>query len=224
MSELFETQHDKSESVILLHGLARSEISLRKLESVLQQEGYHTVNYNYPSTKFSVEKLAQDAISQALAQCPNDNTIHFVTHSMGGILVRQYLSQHTLSNLGRVVMLGPPNQGSQVVDSLKDIPVFKLINGPAGVQLGTNDISLPKSLGAVNFDVGIIAGTRSVNPFLSTMLPTPDDGKVSVENTKIEGMSDHITMPVTHPFMMRNDRVIEQVLSYLKQGKFEREM
>jgi len=223
MSESFKVQQNINASVILLHGLARSEISLRKLEAILQQQGYHTVNYNYPSTKFSVEKLAEDAISQALSQCPKDNTIHFVTHSMGGILVRQFLSQHNIENLGRVVMLGPPNQGSQVVDFLKDISMFKLINGPASVQLGTTEIGLPKRLGAVNFEVGIIAGTRSVNPFLSTMLPKPDDGKVSVENTKIDGMSDHIALPVTHPFMMRNDKVIEQVLYFLRQGKFERE-
>jgi len=223
MSESFKVQQNINASVILLHGLARSEISLRKLEAILQQQGYHTVNYNYPSTKFSVEKLAEDAISQALSQCPKDNTIHFVTHSMGGILVRQFLSQHNIENLGRVVMLGPPNQGSQVVDFLKDISMFKLINGPASVQLDTTEIGLPKRLGAVNFEVGIIAGTRSVNPFLSTMLPKPDDGKVSVENTKIDGMSDHIALPVTHPFMMRNDKVIEQVLYFLRQGKFERE-
>jgi len=210
------------ECVILLHGLARSDRSFSKLTSVLNQKGYFAINYGYPSTKHNIEKLAQDAINDALSQCPDECRIHFVTHSMGGILVREYLSKNAIENLGRVVMLGPPNKGSQVVDSLKNLPGFKLINGPAGMQLGTGQMSVPNKLGAANFDVGIIAGTRSVNLILSTFLPKPDDGKVSVENTKLEGMADHISLPVTHPFMMNNNGVIKQVIHYLTHGEFIR--
>jgi hypothetical protein len=161
-------------------------------------------------------------ITAAISQCPRDAKINFVTHSMGGILVRQYLSTNEIPSLRRVVMLGPPNKGSQVVDTLKDMPGFKLINGPAGMQLGTDYLSVPNKLGAANFDVGIIAGTRSINLILSTLLPSPNDGKVSVENTKLEGMSDHISLPVTHPFMMSNNEVITQVLHYLTYGSFNR--
>jgi hypothetical protein len=212
----------KNEFVILLHGLARTSRSMAKLEKALQSSGYHTVNYNYPSTKHCIAKLADNAISDALSRCIGASQIHFVTHSMGGILVRQYLSSNKIEKLGRVVMLGPPNKGSQVVDSLKNIPGFKQINGPSGMQLGTSDVSIPISLGRANFDVGIIAGTRSINLILSTMLPGINDGKVSVENTKLEGMSDHIVLPVTHPFMMNNKGVINQVLYYLKHGKFKK--
>lgn len=213
---------NKKEYVILLHGLARTDRSFSKLAASLTKNNYHTINISYPSTKHSIEKLADDAISHAISQCPGNAKINFVTHSMGGILVRQYLSKKEITNLGRVVMLGPPNKGSQVVDTLKDIPGFKLINGPAGVQLGTDYLSVPNKLGAANFNVGIIAGTRSVNLLLSTLLPSPNDGKVSVENTKLEGMSDHISLPVTHPFMMRNNDVITQVLYYLTHGSFNR--
>jgi len=216
------SQVHASECVILLHGLARSDTSLKKLELVLKRNGYHTVNYNYPSTMYNVDKLAEDAITNALSQCLKGNKVNFVTHSMGGILVRQYLSKRAIKNIGRVVMLGPPNQGSQVVDTLRNVPGFKLINGPAGIQLGTGRMDVPSKLGAANFDVGIIAGTRSINLILSAMLPNPDDGKVSVENTKLEGMKDHITLPVTHPFMMKNEVVINQVVHYLKYGKFKR--
>ncbi|MCU7836091.1 MAG: alpha/beta hydrolase [gamma proteobacterium symbiont of Taylorina sp.] len=210
------------ECVILLHGLARNDNSLKKLELVLKNKDYHTVNYNYPSTMYHVAKLAEDTISDALSRCIKGSKINFVTHSMGGILVRQYLSTKSIENMGRVVMLGPPNQGSQVVDTLKNIPGFKLMNGPAGMQLGTGKMDIPRKLGTANFDVGIIAGSRSINLVLSAMLPNPDDGKVSVENTKLEGMKDHITLPVTHPFMMKNDVVINQVVHYLKYGKFKR--
>jgi hypothetical protein len=119
-------------------------------------------------------------------------------------------------------MLGPPNKGSEVVDKLRDVPGFHFINGDVGLQLGTGAASLPNQLGRANFDLGIIAGTRSVNLILSTMIPGINDGKVSVESTRLEGMQDHIEMEVTHPFMMNNDAVIEQVVHYLTTGSFKR--
>ena len=210
------------ECVILLHGLARTEDSMEKLASSLKEIGYETINQGYPSTEYKIEKLAKDAISKALSNCPNHSKVHFVTHSMGGILVRQYLKSHQIANLGRVVMMGPPNKGSQVVDNLGENPVFDFINGPAGTQLGTGRLSVPNQLGPADFEVGIIAGTQSINLILSLMLPNPDDGKVSVENTKLEGMSDHISLPVTHPFMMNDREVISQVIHFLKHGSFFR--
>jgi hypothetical protein len=210
------------ECVILLHGLARSSRSFNRMESTLKENGYYTVNYNYPSRKYNIEKLAKDSIDNALSQCPDTSTVHFVTHSLGGILVRQYLSTIKINNLGKVVMLGPPNKGSQVVDKLKNVPGFFWFNGPAGRELGTDSMSIPNKLGSADFTVGIIAGTKSINPILSAMLPDPDDGKVSVENTKLSGMADHIIFPVAHPFLMRNSEVIGQVIYFLKNGEFHK--
>lgn len=205
----------------MLHGLARTEASMNALAEALEAADYLVVNYHYPSTSQTIEELAQRAIEAGTAKCdPGSDTVHFVTHSMGGILVRQYLRDNTIDKLGRVVMLGPPNQGSEVVDKLAEVPGFKLINGPAGLQLGTGQWSVPNSLGPANFEVGVIAGSRSVNLILSALLPDSDDGKVTVENTRLEGMRDHITLPVTHPFMMRNPTVIEQVIYFLRHGTF----
>ncbi len=217
---LLSSQAQSSECVILLHGLARSDSSMETLSIALEKAGYQTVNMGYPSTKHNIEKLAQDTVVQALSSCPKNTKIHFVTHSMGGILVRQYLSKNTVENLGRVVMLGPPNKGSQIVDKLGNMPGFELINGPAGMQLGTGIQSVPNSLGAVDFELGVIAGTRSFNPLLSSMMPKPNDGKVSVESSKIKGMTDHIELPVTHTFMMNRKLVIDQVLHFLAKGIF----
>ena len=179
-------------------------------------------NVNYASTRHSIEELAENAISPALADCAAGQVIHFVTHSLGGILVRQFLHRNRIENLGRVVMLGPPNKGSQVVDKLSDFPGFRFVHGDAGLELGTGATSVPNRLGNANFDLGIIAGTRSINLLLSFMIPGADDGKVSVENTKLEGMRDHLEMEVTHTFMMQNKKVIDQVIHYLQSGKFKR--
>lgn len=196
---------------------------MSRLQHRLELRGYAVVNRGYDSRGADVETLALDAIEPALALCAGATRVHFVTHSLGGILVRQYLEHHDIDNLGRVVMLGPPNKGSEVVDKLGDVPGFYFIYGAAGQQLGTGEASVPKRLGRADFDVGIIAGTRSINPILSSLIPGANDGRVSVENTRLEGMSDHLEMEVTHTFMMRNDAVIEQVIHYLENGSFRRD-
>jgi pimeloyl-ACP methyl ester carboxylesterase len=210
-----------AECVILLHGLARTARSMRAMQRALAKRGYRVVNLGYPSSSAKVEVLAVEAIESALAACDGAERIHFVTHSLGGILVRYYLAHHVIENLGRVVMLGPPNGGSEVVDKLSWMPGYYLLNGEAGYQLGTGADSVPNRLGPANFYVGIIAGTRSINLYLSTLIPGPNDGKVSVEHTRLEGMNDHIVMPVTHSLMMRNRRVIAQVIHYLEHGRFD---
>lgn len=212
----------QSACVILLHGLAKSKASMEKLERAIADAGYATVNVDYPSTDYPIEKLAGPAIAPALDRCRGYDEVNFVTHSMGGILVRQYLSRVPVENLNHVIMLGPPNKGSEVVDRLGDFPGFHFMFGDAGLELGTGKVSLPNRLGAADFDLGIIAGTRSVNLILSQMIPAADDGKVSVESTKLEGMHDHLQMPVTHVFMMKNERVIKQVVYYLQHGEFKR--
>ena len=196
---------------------------MKKMERALSESGYIVINQGYPSTRYSIPELAAQTLPKALARCPDQGSIHFVTHSMGGILLRQYLRENALPRLGRTVMLGPPNQGSEVVDRLGSWAPFRWVNGPAGSQMGTSASSLPIQLGAVDFPLGIIAGNQTINFLLSTLLPGPNDGKVTVERTKVEGMADHRILPVTHPFMMRNDRVIEQVIHYLQSGQFRRE-
>lgn len=211
-----------AECVILLHGLIRSSSSMAKLEDELADNGYFVVNIDYPSREKTVEELATMAVGAGLEQCAEAKAgpVNFVTHSLGGILVRQYYSNHDPENVHRVVMMGPPNSGSEVVDNLKDVPGYELLNGPAGMQLGTDPESVPNSLGPVNFETGIIAGTQSINLILSAFLPDPDDGKVSVESAKVEGMCGFVTLPVTHPFMMQNDAVISETIAFLTNGKF----
>jgi hypothetical protein len=194
---------------------------MKKLAVSLEQAGFGVANLSYPSRKYPIETLSTMALEQSLAQCPINATIHFVTHSLGGILLRDYLSKNVIKNLSRVVMLGPPNQGSEVVNVFGKLPGFTWINGPAGRQLGTSELSKPKSLGPLNCELGIIAGTKSFNLILSLCLPGENDGKVTVQSTKLMGMTEHLSMPVTHPFMMRNPAVIQQVIQFLIAGHFK---
>jgi triacylglycerol lipase len=213
------------EEVILLHGLCRTSRSMSKMESALTEAGYKVRNVDYPSRIASVEKLANDAIGKTVGDCQRDGAtkINFVTHSLGGILVRSYLARHTIPSLGRVVMLAPPNQGSEIVDKLGWLFLFKWINGPAGNELGTDTNSTPNKLGPANFPVGIIAGDRSINWINSLFLiPGRDDGKVSIKRTKLAGMSDHIVIHATHPLIMKNREAIRQTIQFLRVGKFER--
>jgi len=213
------------EGVILLHGLARTSKSMNKMEKHLREAGFETLNVDYESRKNTIDSLSARVISKSLIKMDSMNvsTIHFVTHSLGGILVRNYMSKNNISNMGRVVMLGPPNQGSEVVDKLKNFSFFKKLNGPAGGQLGTDATSKPNTLGKVNFELGIIAGDRSIIWINSSYIKGSDDGKVSVEKTKIPGMKDHVVIHTTHPMMMKNNHVIEQVIEFLKKGKFKKD-
>lgn len=212
------------ETVVLLHGLARAASSMEDMAEALREAGYAVENLDYPSTTASIEVLCKEHLLPLVRSLRAGGTeqIHFVTHSMGGILARQYLAEHGTSHIGRIVMLGPPNQGSELVDKTRSLPPFKWINGPAGLQLGTDAESLPKHLGPIAVPAGIIAGSRSYNPLYSSMIPGADDGKVSVNSARLEGMADFLILDVNHTFMMKDEAVIRQTVHFLGKARFHR--
>jgi pimeloyl-ACP methyl ester carboxylesterase len=207
----------------LLHGLARSSLSMKGVEWYLKRRGYRVINASYPTSGISVEQISRTYLAPLLETeiSRSSATINFVTHSQGGIVLRQYLSEHDLPNLGRVVMLAPPNHGSEIVDRLKASRIARPFLGPGYCQLGAGAGSLPNRLGPVKFDCGVIAGDCSLNPFLSRMLTGPNDGKVTVASAKVDGMRDFLVLHYSHTWLMWRKGTLRQIQCFLESGRFD---
>lgn len=222
---MFAAPVARADCVVLLHGLARSDMSMLGLEELLEYHGYQVVNDGYPSEDAPIEDLVR-YVGEGAARC-GDETVHFVTHSLGGILVRAWLARGHPDNLGRVVMLAPPNQGTEIVDELVASDLFNRVvtwfNGPVTSQLGTGPNSVPNRLPAVDFELGVIAGDVpvSANPIGALVLDGPSDGTVTVESTRVEGMTDHIVISATHTLIMVNPVAMAEVLEFLRNGVFD---
>jgi pimeloyl-ACP methyl ester carboxylesterase len=212
------------DGVVLLHGISRTARSLRKIQAAIEASGFATLNPGYASRRKTLEALAED-IHPDIERFTGaiEGSVHFVCHSMGGLLARVYLGKYRPKRLGRVVMLGTPNGGSEIADRLKDFKTYRAWFGPAGQQLVTRRDAATKAVFAsIDYPVGIIAGNRSIYPIASALLPRPHDGRVSVENTKLDGMTDHIVIGASHPWLVRNTQATEQTIAFLKEGRFSR--
>lgn len=214
--------------VILLHGITRSNLDMLRIEKKIQNDGFDTLNIKYPSTKKDLDAItdlvyAKIAADQRYGEAPN---VHFVAHSMGGLVARHLIYKYRPGNLGKVVMLGTPNKGSEMANFMTDnrllSKVFNLIFGPAGNQLRTDQDQIDGGL--INYPLGVIASDVSLNPLGEHVFGQPNDTLVSVEGTKIDGMADHITMTswsTTHSIMMFDTGIIRQAIHFLKHGCFD---
>ena len=210
------------EDVVLLHGLGRSARAMRPLARKLEAAGYRVHNLEYPSTRATPDALVEVLHGEISRCCAWSSRVHFVTHSLGGVMVRAYLAQHPMPQLGRVVMLAPPNHGSEYVDVAGGWRLFQAVLGPTAAQLGTAPTSLPNRLPRADFEVGVIAGTGSLNPLGPAFIHGLNDGTVSVASTQLTGMSDWIELPVSHTFIMRNAEATRQTIAFLRAGHFAR--
>jgi pimeloyl-ACP methyl ester carboxylesterase len=222
VSEQAHSDKPMRDGVVLLHGVSRTTRSFQKMQRAVEGEGYATLNLGYASRRKALEALAED-IHPAIDLFAGglSGSVHFVCHSMGGLLARVYLAKYRPAHLGRVVMLGTPNGGSEIADRLKSLTAYRAFFGPAGQQLVTRrDAATSAMLPTVDYPVGIIAGNRSIYPITAAFLLRPHDGRVSVVNTRLDGMADHIVVRTTHPWLVRNDEAIEQTVAFLRRGRF----
>lgn len=209
--------------VVLLHGLARTSRSFAKMDRALQDAGFATLNLDYASRRHRLEALTENIHPDIARFAGEVGPLHFVTHSMGGLLARIYLTHYRPPSLARVVMLGTPNSGSEVADLLKGLVLYRAFYGPAGQQVGTRLEDCLAQLPLPDYAVGIIAGIRTIDPFASFFIvPRPNDGRVSVESSKLKGMTDHVVVPATHSGLLSHRGAINQTITFLREGRFER--
>jgi pimeloyl-ACP methyl ester carboxylesterase len=212
-----------SQGVVLLHGIFRTGRSMRSLEKFLQVNGFATLNITFPSTKLSIEEIVERIHLQIEEFTSKvEGPISFVTYSLGGLIARAYLHKYPLQKMGRVVMMGPPNNGSELADRLQNWRLYKKFYGPAGQQLITSQEKFKHLFGDVHYELGIIAGNLTVEPISSLFINWPNDGKVSVASTRLEGMKDHLIVRVPHSYFTFLKRIHRQVLHFLLHGEFSR--
>ncbi|MGH7290665.1 MAG: esterase/lipase family protein [Myxococcota bacterium] len=209
------------EVVVLLHGLYRSDRSMRPLEEAVAEAGFQVVNFDYASRSQSAESLVAELDREIAACCSTATKLHFVTHSLGGIVTRAWLAQHRPANLGRVVMLAPPNHGSPLADVVAGSALLRFFAGGTAALLGTDPLSLPNRLPPADFELGVIAGTASRNPLGAIFIDGESDGTVSVASTRLDGMTDFTTVDSSHTFIMRSDEAMAETVHFLRSGAFQ---
>jgi pimeloyl-ACP methyl ester carboxylesterase len=213
----------RREHVVLLHGLGRSAANMLVLKWRLERMNYRVCNIGYDTRVKSID-VAVRAVYSAIREfeVPTDAPMHFVTHSLGGLVMRALFAELDVPQTGRAVMLAPPNSGSEIADWLRRIGWTESLMGPLATQLGTRDQDLPQQLPKPPIPFAVIAGDQWINPIGPVLLPAPHDGTVSVSSTRLLGMADHLVVPATHTFIMNRADVASQIDAFLRQGRFRR--
>jgi pimeloyl-ACP methyl ester carboxylesterase len=208
------------ETVVLLHGLGRSEAAMWPLAARIEAAGFDTVRIGYDSLGDPPERIVA-AVSQQIDACckASPQPVHFVGHSLGGLIIRAYLAENELRTPGRVVLIATPNAGTPLVDAYRDSWWMRFA-GPTARSLGTGPESFPNSLPPPDHPVGVIAGIR--NAALFDLIPGDDDGLVPLESTRVDGMVDFIVVESNHYLMRYSPEVARQTIAFLKTGGFLR--
>lgn len=211
------------EAVVVLHGLGRTRASMWTLSCALRRQGYEVRSLGYPSRRYDAATLVRDYVRPGWERVRAEgwDRIHVVAHSLGGILLREVIGNEDVPELGRMVLLAPPGQGSEVADRLSGIGFYRWVLGPVMGDLRTGPSGLPARLPPVRWETGVIAGNRSFNPWFSSMIPGADDGKVGVDRAAVPGQTDFLVVPSSHTWMMNRRYVHQHVLNFLRHGTFQ---
>lgn len=219
----FSLQSYAGDYVVILHGFGQSSKSMQRLETYLTDSGYEVINISYPSSKYSIPKLAKDFVWQEVIKKRTDKRrkIHFIGYSMGGVVARYIIEHIKPVNFGKLVLIASPVGGSEIANLIRDFSFTRKFFGPAVEDLATDSDVIKRLKSRVNYDVGVISGNISLNFITSFFLISGEsDGTVSLESTKVSGMKDHQIMPYPHFMMIRNSKVPKFLVNFLSCSKF----
>lgn len=220
-TRVINNTHNNGDYVVVLHAILTNNWYMQSLSNHLSAQGYEVINVNYPSTKYNLQELKSIIIKDIKNHVKDDKPVHFVGFSMGGLLLRATLNEYRPKQMGRVVHIATPNNGSILADKVKDQELFKLFYGPAGQQLITDQSEFKNIFGEVDYELGVISGSGSYNVFLNGLFDGDHDGRVSVKSTQIKGMKDHIKVKGVHSIMPFLSQVQEQTSNFIKDGRFK---
>ncbi len=213
------------EAVVVLHGVGINARLTARLAKFIAAAGYEVHNLDYPSKTVPLAELGPRWLAAKLAALGLERAprLHFVTHSMGGLIVRGYLAAHRPANLGRVVTIVPPHHGSVVSDKLRRLPIIWQIIGRNLGALGTGPDAYWRTLPQrADFELGVIAGSSALNPLGWLYLERPHDGTVAERSTRLDGMADHLLLPSNHTLILFRKRTADQAIAFLRTGRFAR--
>ena len=213
--------------VITLHGLGRSRQSMKELGEFLKaSDDVDVVNVSYASTRDGIPAHAK-ALRDVISGLDGVKQIDFVAHSLGNLVIRRFLQDQienplpqTGPQVGRIVMLAPPNRGAQMAERMRNIGLFHFFVGTSGSQLAREWNVVQETLATPTQDFGVIAGDVKQPQDGNPMIDGPDDLVVSVEETKLVGARDFLVVPAMHTFIMDQKSVRDAVLMFLRNGYF----
>lgn len=219
--EIGNNHKGKEKWVILVHGVLRSSSSMEKIEKALRNKGYKTLNFDYDSRRETIKIVAKRLHREITKIYERDiESVSFVTHSFGTIIVRYYCANHTIKKKGRFVMIAPPNKGSQWARILSRLSLYKWVLGVAGGKVQDVEQAIPKIMSPPPIEFGVIAGGTGMKMGINPLLPGDDDGTITVEETKLEGMKDFIQIRGQHSLLLLQQGVIDNVIHFLERGQF----
>ena len=224
-SSITSTDNVKNENVIIIHGFGQNAKGMHSITNGLQEAGYSTCALEYKTVGRSIHAIKKQ-IGQQINDCfstfRKENKTHFIGHSLGGLMIRSYLSEYPSERhqykIDKVIMMGTPNNGSPISDSYQEKSIFGLL-GEMSLALGTDEGDFAKSLPEPSYKTGIIAGNK---PWRLTRkaFNEPNDGLVPVSSTKLPNMDDFIELNVDHASMRTDPIVMNNILTYLTNGRF----
>lgn len=205
-------------AVILIHGLLQSSRCMTSMAASFKDAGYTPIEFDYPSTQVTIPEAAR-YLDKLIKSLDGIDEINFVTHSMGGLVVRAWSLEYDDPRLRRMVMLGTPNQGAELADITHQYWILRTAAGPGARQLGTRPNGLIPKLPLPKCEFAVIAGSSGTPAGWNPLIPGDDDGTVTVESTKLPGAADFVTVRTLHSRLLWDEESRLHCVNFIRDGR-----